>query len=849
MELLENTQKVLSDNERLRLMLEKQKHPFARLEVQRDLLARKCADFEDSQSKMKSEFEQMQQDSKNTIIGLKEQADEQATQAQKEQKAEAVVLQTSKAADEGKLAQMQTVITATAEITRTRARRSQRSAAPPPPVLADEKKIDKNPAMATKVLASKVLGPESLMGALDRGALIGLGVTQVSPKQLQQQQLHKNMQAALEGKNRQEATQKQAEVLLQAGKITGVLLEGLDNSELVTLIDDQVALQSKIQEALAALEISEHQIKQAKATGRMSLAVCFDDDNWEQQARTEAIQWGEKLKAAFPGLSLGDAKPKGPPGDRRIEVELVGWPSLVGWPLLNDAESQAEAFLPSTMAGAFLPSTITGALKDWEERVSSSCGRVYYHNPKIGKSMWTRPSVGWPLLNDAESGASATPKMSHVESPRLIGTYPMPPKTDFLLDASTSAPPMALEVHALTDILTAKPTVMKQISKAPQVLAARVMAPESVALAYEAGLLSSRVGTRARVGLGIAVVRGNDNVLKITRVVPGYGADKSQQVRVGDSLEEIDGQSVTNHDLTAIRRLLVGREGTKCALRISRDNIPFTVYLIREQPADHALPQDSGRGVAQPPSCPLPQPVSWHGEVTSSGAALASSVGGDRGRRSGVEMHREVEGDATVYGVFAQMSSQPSSSAPSIGTDVLRQGESDPHAAGWSRAEWGPASSSSMPLPEPPAPVSIVAPVKQSLMRNAMVELHSLKAAELNGQRGRLVSYNAEEGRWLVAMGDGEFFKLNSANLRLVDVKMASDDAERLLEQRYCGARQEALDAAMAAAAKIGAGGWPGAHPSPGDQRHYGGLRASMVERAFASSVLGEEGDVEEGEA
>ena len=48
-----------------------------------------------------------------------------------------------------------------------------------------------------------------------------------------------------------------------AGKITGMLLEGLDNSELVALIDDQVALQSKIQEALAALEA--HQ--QAQAAG------------------------------------------------------------------------------------------------------------------------------------------------------------------------------------------------------------------------------------------------------------------------------------------------------------------------------------------------------------------------------------------------------------------------------------------------------------------------------------------------------------------------------------------------------------------------------------------------------
>ena len=39
-----------------------------------------------------------------------------------------------------------------------------------------------------------------------------------------------------------------------AGKITGMLLEGLDNTELVALIDDHAALHSKIAEALAALE-------------------------------------------------------------------------------------------------------------------------------------------------------------------------------------------------------------------------------------------------------------------------------------------------------------------------------------------------------------------------------------------------------------------------------------------------------------------------------------------------------------------------------------------------------------------------------------------------------------------
>jgi hypothetical protein len=70
-------------------------------------------------------------------------------------------------------------------------------------------------------------------------------------------------------------------------------------------------------------DISAHEIKQAKVRGRMFLAVRFDDDYVEQQARTKARKWGKRLKAALAGLSLGDTKPKGPPGDRRIEVEVV----------------------------------------------------------------------------------------------------------------------------------------------------------------------------------------------------------------------------------------------------------------------------------------------------------------------------------------------------------------------------------------------------------------------------------------------------------------------------------------------------------------------------------------------
>jgi polyadenylate-binding protein len=55
----------------------------------------------------------------------------------------------------------------------------------------------------------------------------------------------------------------QAENQPLAGKITGMLLEGLDNSELVALIDDSSALKDKINEALQALEAHAAQSKAA----------------------------------------------------------------------------------------------------------------------------------------------------------------------------------------------------------------------------------------------------------------------------------------------------------------------------------------------------------------------------------------------------------------------------------------------------------------------------------------------------------------------------------------------------------------------------------------------------------
>jgi hypothetical protein len=519
MQLLENTDKVLAENDRLRLMLEKQKHPFSKIPVSA-------------------------QDSMQSVGDVETEA--------------AVGLQTSEAAQEGKQTQAQTVVAATAQITRTPAKRAQRSAPPPPAGLAAQKAPANKPALATKVLASRVLGPESLIGALGKGALSELGVTQVSPEQLRRQQVHQNMQkqAAHEVKDRHADTLKQADVLLPS-----------------------------------------------------TLAKALRD------------------------------------------------------PLPPNQEKALRDPLPP----------------DWEERVSKSKGRVYYYNHKTGENVWKLPSHTKMKNEDqikenqakavhqrseqekkAQKPAVATHDSEHKnveardESPRLIGTYPQPPKTDLLPNVNeiTTAQPAAI----VNDITTAQPAVIKRAeeSHVPQVLAARVMAPESVAVAYEAGMLSSRSGARTRVGLGIAVVRVDDN-LKITRVVPGYAAAKSQQVLVGDGLEGIDGQSVADLDLTAIRRLLVGREGTKCALRISRDGIPFTVYLIREQPIDHA-PHTQGGAGGHLPAYSLPQPLSERQDVD---VAPASSGGRDGVGQSVIVMHRQVEGDATVYDSFAKMSPPP----------------------------------------------------------------------------------------------------------------------------------------------------------------------------------------------
>ena len=89
-----------------------------------------------------------------------------------------------------------------------------------------------------------------------------------------------------------------------------------------------------------------------------------------------------------------------------------------------------------------------------------------------------------------------------------------------------------------------------------------------------------------------------------------------------------------SQDLTTVRRLLVGREGSKCGLRISRDNIPFTVYLIREKPAESGEKSVAGS--------------SGYVETVHPHVVLH---------------HRQVEGDATVYERFRHTTLEASSLA------------------------------------------------------------------------------------------------------------------------------------------------------------------------------------------
>ena len=81
------------------------------------------------------------------------------------------------------------------------------------------------------------------------------------------------------------------------------------------------------------------------------------------------------------------------------------------------------------------------------------------------------------------------------------------------------------------------------------------------------------------------------------RVVPGFAAERSGQIREGDTVVAVDGVAVEGVPLDEIRRLTVGPEGTAVTVEMLRSGQPFAVTLLRQ--VHHKLPQLEGsEGVA-----------------------------------------------------------------------------------------------------------------------------------------------------------------------------------------------------------------------------------------------------------
>jgi hypothetical protein len=112
-----------------------------------------------------------------------------------------------------------------------------------------------------------------------------------------------------------------------AGKITGMLLQGLDYSELVALIDDQVALQSKIQEALEALEAYQQtevapMVPTAAQSARVDLKAALKTAHLPAAAAQGAAEGAAGGRVAIQGPEGGGAVSASGAGERGVPVRL-----------------------------------------------------------------------------------------------------------------------------------------------------------------------------------------------------------------------------------------------------------------------------------------------------------------------------------------------------------------------------------------------------------------------------------------------------------------------------------------------------------------------------------------------
>ena len=211
-----------------------------------------------------------------------------------------------------------------------------------------------------------------------------------------------------------------------AGKITGMLLQGLDNSELVALIDDQVALQSKIQEALEALEAYQQtkvapMVPTAAQSTRVDLQAALKTAHLPAAARSAA-------QGAAEGAAGGGVAIQGPEGGGAVSASGAGERSVpVRLEAIEISGALTRASVPFRGGGEC---TEEGGREAWgrgEGRAwygdSSSCSRSgSSSSSECGQECAPSAQDAPPVRQaDSQSEARAARRLDHDGAPAARG--------------------------------------------------------------------------------------------------------------------------------------------------------------------------------------------------------------------------------------------------------------------------------------------------------------------------------------------------------------------------------------------------------------------------------------------
>ena len=82
----------------------------------------------------------------------------------------------------------------------------------------------------------------------------------------------------------------------------------------------------------------------------------------------------------------------------------------------------------------------------------------------------------------------------------------------------------------------------------------------------------SSLNNEPTVGIGVYLTGGGSTPLRIESIIPGSPADKSKQLKPGDTITAVNGTSIQGKTLDQVRPMIAGKDGTTVTLSISRQN-------------------------------------------------------------------------------------------------------------------------------------------------------------------------------------------------------------------------------------------------------------------------------------